>query len=355
MASRPPKVAIYALTSVGAERARLLGRGLEGSRLFLPRRLAGRVAGAEAFDRLGEVLAANFRSFGGHVLFCAAGMVVRSLAPLMRGKDRDPAVVVVDQRGRFAISLLSGHLGGANQLAGRVAEILGGQAVITTATDVEGLPSLEMVSREAGCAVENLGALARVSTVLLEGGQVEVFDPGGWLWSRLEPWPGRFKRLDREPTPRPDGPPLVWVGWRFLAADPPPAWLVVRPPCLVAGVGCNRGTAVGELESLLRRVFDQAGLSLACLGRLASVAAKRDEAGLLALARRLGVETEFFEAEQINAVEVPNPSEAAQRHLGVRSVCEATARLAARGGPLLVEKQKSPNATVAVALASSGS
>lgn len=349
MTALPQPLAVYAITPVGAELARTLALSLPGATLFLPRALAYRPDGEELFDRLTQALAANFHHFGGHVVLAAAGIVVRALAPLLQSKTQDPAVVVVDQAGRYAVSLLSGHLGGANALARRVAELLGGQAVITTATDTAGLPSLEMLAGELGLRVENLAALAKVSMSLLDGGQPAVHDPEGWLWPMLQRrWPGRFELLTPGQEDSLAEKPLIWVGWHLL--DPPPAWLVLRPPALSLGLGCNRGTSADEMEALLREALQSQGLSPASLCCLASVRAKSDEPGLLDLAARLNLPLKFYSAEELSAVEVPNPSATVARHMGVASVCEAAAMLAAGSRRLLVSKQKSPNVTLAVAL-----
>ena len=351
MKALPQPLAVYALTSAGAAQARRLVPALPQATLFLPQGLAGRQAGEEPFQRLAEALATNFAHYGGHVVFAAAGIVVRALAPLLRHKTSDPAVVVVDQAGRFAVSLLSGHLGGANALARRVAEALGGQAVITTATDSAGLPSLEMLAGELGLGVENLAALAPVSMALLEGRPPAVHDPQGWLWPILERrWPGLFARVTADQACAQQDQPLIWVGWRCL--EPPPGWLVLRPPALLVGLGCNRGASAEEMEALLRRVLAEEVLAPACLAGLASVQAKSDEAGLLELAARLGLTLKFYSPEELAQVEVPNPSPTVAKHMGVASVCEAAALLAAQSRRLLVSKQKSSNVTLAVALAS---
>ncbi|MBA4358018.1 MAG: cobalamin biosynthesis protein CbiG [Desulfovibrio sp.] len=340
-------VAVYALTRQGAQVARRLARSLASPRLFLPERLA--THGEAPFARLAQCLAANWALFGKHVVVAATGIVVRCLAPLLAGKAHDPAVVVVDQRGRFAVSLLSGHLGGANDLARQVADILGGQAVITTATDLEGLPSLEVAAREAGLKVMNLSALAGLSGRLLDGETVAVWDPGDWLWSRLDQsWPGLFHRQLDESRPGVETAPLAWVDWRDAPVGE--AWLVLRPPCLMLGMGCNRGAGADEMEQLIRNVLARHGLSPASAACLASVAAKRDEPGLIELAARLGLPLFFFSAEQLDAVEAPNPSRRVMAHMGTGSVCEAAAILAAKGGSLLAQKQTSKNATCAVAL-----
>lgn len=337
-------IAIYALTATGAASARRLAAGLgEGARLYLPARLAQ--ANEAAFARIAEALAANWPEHAGHVCFAASGIVVRAIAPLLIGKAADPAVVVCDPEGRYAVSLLAGHLGGANALARRVAAILGGQAVITTATDQAGLPSLEMLAAEAGLMVENLGALAGVSAALLDGQTVAVDDPAGWLLPRLmRDWPALF-------TPGPAGAagPSVGVDWRARA--PRPGELLLRPPAIWAGLGCNRGTAAAEMDDLLIATLAAHGLSPLALAGLASVAAKADEPGLHDLAQRRGLAIKFYPAAELDAVAVPNPSDQPARHVGTHSVAEAAALIAAGpGGSLIVQKQKSINATLALAL-----
>lgn len=339
-------VAIYALTAVGVDSARRLAPALGAdARLFLPERLAQAEAGETAFARLAPALASNWAAFDGHVLFAAAGIVVRALTGLIQDKASDPAVVVCDPAGRYAVSLLAGHLGGANALARRVAAALEGQAVITTATDQAGLPSLELVALEAGLRVENLKALAGVSAALLDGRSVAIDDPEDWLTSRLtRDWPGRFSAA----IPEANSGPSLGVDWR--SRPPRDGELLLRPPALWLGLGCNRGTAAGEMDELVTRVLAEAGLSSLALAGLASASAKAEEAGLLALAQTRGLETRFYDAQSLDAVAVPNPSDQPRRHLGTRSVAEAAALIAAGpGGRLLVEKRKSGNVTLAVA------
>ncbi|MBU2550887.1 MAG: cobalt-precorrin 5A hydrolase [Proteobacteria bacterium] len=339
-------IAIYALTGTGAETARRIAGGLDGSDLFLPRRLAWTKKGEYGFDRLGTLFEKNFQAYQGHVVIAAAGIVVRTLAPLLRDKTVDPAVVVLDPAGQYAVSLLSGHLGGANDLARRVAGLLGGQAVITTATDSAGKPSLEVLAREAGLAVENVRALARISGMLLDDRTVDVFDPEGWLWPALDPWPDDFCRLDSAPSAERDEP-LVWVGPE--AGDFPETWFLIRPPCLIVGLGCNRGTGETELAQLIETAFERHRLAVTAIAGLASIDLKRDEAGLLDLAKRMNKPLEFFSAGELARADAPSPSAQVKRHVGVESVCEAAALIAARTDWLVVTKQKSLNATLAVA------
>ncbi len=325
-------LAIYALTPAGLDLARRLASALDGA-VFAPERLAG--PGETGFAALGPCLAGNFRNFEAHVCVAAAGILVRLLAPLLGTKDRDPAVLALDQGGRFCVSLLSGHLGGANALARRVAAITGGTAVITTATDSAGLPSLDLLARERGLRIGDLSGVKRANAALLEGRVLRVQDPEGRLGD-LDP--ALFEPVDR------DGE--VVVDWR---AGQGPA-LRLHPPVLWAGVGCRRGTPPEEILGLLRQVFAGEGLALGSLAGLASVEDKRGETGLLAAASDLGAEIRFFTREELSRVPVATPSAAAREHLGLEGVCEAAAVLAANGR-LLVPKRKTARATLAVALA----
>ncbi|CAO0822154.1 cobalt-precorrin 5A hydrolase [Desulfarculales bacterium] len=178
-----------------------------------------------------------------------------------------------------------------------------------------------------------------------------MHDPEGWLWPILERrWPGLFALVSQEQVKGWPRQPLIWVGWHRL--EPPPSWLVLRPPALALGMGCNRGTGVDEMKALVRDVLQDQGLSPACLACLASVQSKSDEVGLLELAAHLGLPLNFFSPEELAVVEVPHPSTTVARHMGVASVCEAAALLAANSRRLLVSKHKSLNATLALGLAS---
>ncbi|HZE22274.1 MAG TPA: cobalt-precorrin 5A hydrolase [Desulfobaccales bacterium] len=345
MASPARPVKILALTPEGAVLARRLGQSLSGARCCLPRTLAGE-ADDLAFERLPEALREAFERGENLVCIMAAGIVVRGIAPYLKNKARDPAVVVVDEAGRFAVSLLAGHLGGANELARQVAAALGGTAVITTATDVQGLPALDVVAAAQGLVIENLPEVRAIQMALLKGQTVRVVDPEGFLDGLVSAYPGLFTvepDLDRALA---GSGPAVYVGFRERPW--PQEWLRLRPRNLVAGVGCHKGTAAAELVEFIKQIFQEEGLSLLSLKALVTIEAKKEEPGMREAARSLGVEFLWFTAADLEAVPVPNPSPRVARHLGVESVSEAAA-LKAGGAELIVPKRKGANATLAVA------
>ena len=173
-----------------------------------------RGAGDLIFHKLAQVFQEAFAGNDNLVCVMAAGIVVRGISPYLKGKDTDPAVVVVDEAGRFAVSLLSGHLGGANELARGVAQVLGGTPVITTATDVHGLPALDVLAAAHGLAIENLAGVRLIHMALLAGRPVRLVDPEGFLSGELSAYPELFRfepDLDRALA----GPgPTVYVGFR---------------------------------------------------------------------------------------------------------------------------------------------
>ena len=340
-------IAVYALTAPGARLGRALA-GRLGADLYLPDRLAGEFGG-RGFASLPPLVGSTWAQYGRHVFVAAAGIAVRAVAPHLRAKDRDPAVVVVDQRGRFAVSLVSGHLGGANALAREVAAITSGQAVVTTATDVEGVPAMDDLARERGLAVADTAAIKPVNVALLAGDPIQVCDPEGWLGLAAPPpeWAGRITVVPELAVWDPARPGVA-VSWRTV--PPQPEMLVLHPPCLCVGVGCRRGTPAAEISAALRVVLEEEGLALASVLCLGTVAEKQDEAGLLAAAAGLGKGLFFFSAGDLAEVAAPNPSERVAEHMGTPSVCEAAALLLAGSDALLVEKRVLGNVTLAVAL-----
>ncbi len=343
--------AVYALTPYGAVLARTIAQGLNGD-LFLPESLAAE-HGAVPFRRLMDAVADAFPRYRGHVFVAATGIVVRAIAPHLRSKDRDPAVVVLDSDGRFAISLLSGHLGGANDLARLAARITGGAPVITTATDSAGLESWDLIAARRGMVPANLRAVKALNMAALRGDPVTVCDPEDRLGRRKGDHsapPVLFvERADQLTEERPS----VLVTWHRPLDSTPAGCLVLHPRCLTAGVGCNRGTACEEILGLIRSVFQERGLALTSLSGLATIDAKRNEPGIHEAAEALGVPITFYSADTLGRIRVPTPSNTVKRHMGVESVCEAAALKRAGGNRLLVPKVRSKNATLAVALESS--
>jgi cobalt-precorrin 5A hydrolase/precorrin-3B C17-methyltransferase len=255
------------------------------------------------------------------VCFLATGAVVRLVAPLLSDKASDPGVVCVDEGGRFAVSLVGGHGGGANELAREVGELLGAEPVVTTATDSVGLPGLDTL----GYPVE--GDVAGVSRAMLDGEPVTLKAELTWPLPPLR---------------------VVASGGEYslrvtdTVVESSEREVVLRPPSLVVGVGASKGAPVDEVLGLVEDALRDAGLSAKSVAELATVDAKAEEPGILGAAERLGVPVVTYSAEELATVDVPNPSDAPLAAVGTPSVAEAAALV--RGGELLVPKRKSERA-----------
>ncbi|MFC9672464.1 precorrin-3B C(17)-methyltransferase [Streptomyces sp. NPDC056949] len=301
--------------------------------------ISATAAGAVARDRLASAWPSRTRVYEGSVgdavrrafteceqvvCFLATGAVVRLVAPLLRDKHVDPGVVCVDEAGRFAVSLLGGHEGGANALAREVAAVLEAEPVVTTATDAVDVPGLDTL----GLPVE--GDVAGVTRAILDGEPVALHAE---LAYPLPALPGNV-------APGRAAAHAIRVSDR--AVEPADREVVVRPPSLVVGVGASKGAPADEVLGLVRDALRDAGLSPLSVARLATVDAKAAEPGIVAAAEQLGVPVVSYGAGTLAAVAVPNPSDAPLDAVGTPSVAEAAALVA--GGELLVPKRKSVRA-----------
>jgi cobalt-precorrin 5A hydrolase / precorrin-3B C17-methyltransferase len=304
------------------------------------RRNATHLAGAWPDTRLyegraKEALHRAWNECDGIVLFLATGAAVRLITSLLESKHRDPGVVTVDDAGNFAVALCGGHEGGANALAARVAEALGGTPVITTASDSVGFPAIDSIGEKLGLRLEGESDLAAVGAALVSGEKVCLVTDRRWP---LGPLPENIVRTEQWEAP------MILISDR-LVETPRPA-VVYRPPSLVAGVGCSRGVGAEEIGDLLRRSLAEAGLTEMSVAALASIDVKRDESGLLEAAEKLDVPIHFHPADALSVVETPNPSEVVLEAVGTPSVAEAA--VISSGAELVLGKRKSANATVAI-------
>lgn len=288
------------------------------------------------------------------VFIMASGIVVRTIAPLLKDKRTDPAVVVLDEAGKHAISLVGGHLGGANDLAREVAAHLGGEAVITTASDVNNLPSIDLWARDNNLVIENWDVLPLVATSYLNNGGLRVYCD-----IPLELPPEFLRMAD------PRFADAIITNSRDVYAGSPrctitgegcstgacrvKGQLTLRPVNLVTGIGCNSGTSLDEIENAVQRTLDEHDLVFLSLHSLATIDIKGSEPGLRGFAEKYGLALHTYSRSDLNAVPGVARSEAAFKATGAYGVSEPAALLAAGADKLLVPKQKKGNVTVAVA------
>ncbi len=346
-------IGLIAVTAAGREAAARLSSVLPGSSVYP--------------GPAPQALARGFAECDQIVCFLTVGATVRLIAPLLTSKAEDPGVVCVDEARRFAIPVVGSHAGGANHLAQRVADILGATAVITTASDAQGVPALDEFGTGLGFVVAQGSNLAEVGAAMLSGDRVTLSMEQTW------PVPAMPRNVVRAAGPEP-GVPAIVITDRLASDGPagsppragngplstgsaglrPPAApapsVIYRPPTLLLGAGASRGVTAVEMGDLIDAALADAGLSPDSVCGVATVDLKDDEQGLLEAARERGLDVTSYPPQELAGVPVPNPSEAVRAATGTPSVAEAAALLAAGdGATLAVAKRKSARATVAIA------
>lgn len=318
-----------------------------------------RETGAGKVEHYGPQVARSWTARPQDLVFIGAmGICVRLIAPVVRDKHADPAVVCVDSAGQFAISVMSGHLGGANELTRRVARILGARPVITTQSDAEGLWPLDTLARRYGwqqaysAPMNSIIAhyVGRRPTCLHSEVRTEGAD---WMERTAAPHVQIYHGEQEMPPPPPaaegaEGGLTVRVTCRPLTGGG--MQLAYYPPVLHLGLGCARGCPVADIPQEIERILHVHGLSELALGTIDTIEQKQYEPLLQALAARWPwAKVRIHTAEGLRDIDVPNPSAYAMKYVGTPSVCEAAALTY---GPLLMQKQKGPDFTVAASISS---
>ena len=310
--------------------------------LALARQLAEACPGAVA--RCGEDgvpladwTAAQFAQSDALIFVGAVGIAVRAIAPHCRSKATDPAVVVLDECGRFAIPLLSGHLGGANDLARRLAKVCGAVPVITTATDANGVFAVDEWAKRQRCLVAEPPRIKTVSGALLAGRTVQF--AGDW---------------PIQDTPPAGVEPVGDTAQADFALTLTPALmpnaLHIIPRIAVLGIGCKRGIPADKLADAFAAFCTETKLAPQSITAVASIDLKKDEPGLAEFCQKQGWSVTFYTADELrNAPGQFTHSDFVQSVTGVDNVCERAAVLAA-DGPVWAHKWVRDGVTFAVAL-----
>ncbi len=312
------------------------------------RELAGRLAAAENGSVRDENLPLAvwtreaFRTCEALIFVGAAGIAVRAVSPYVRSKAEDPAVLCVDELGRWVIPLLSGHLGGANALAGEIAALTGGEAVITTATDLNGAFAVDLWAGMQGMHVLQPERIRQVSAKILRGREIRICCP----------FPVKGTRPERVSLWGDAGSPAmaaeeadVLVSYRITGTKA----LQLVPCVLSLGIGCRKGISDTQLESGFRSFCEERGIHPQAVAQAASIDRKRSEPCLLRFCERHGWTVQWFSADELQSVEGSfSASGFVEQTVGVDNVCERAAVLAS-GGTLVEAKYAFDGVTFALA------
>lgn len=346
---------VIGVTKNGAVLARKLAKGLNGEAV-IPEKFGVNGTSVYADSALAEVRR-RWAKAQNLVLVMPTGVATRAVAPLLREKTVDPAVVVVDEGGNWAIPLIGGHLAGANELAEQIEDLIEARAVVTTASDLQGLPSLDMLARDAGWGVE--GALTHVMGCLVNGENVGVFtaesaEDAEKKLSEVLAIEHVERVADLNALEIDDYSGVIIVSDRALSdrhLHLLRKGVVFRPKTLTIGMGCKRDTSLSELRDALQTTLRDAELAIDSIRAISTVDLKADESGLIALANELGVPLMAVNSEQlaVNSGQFGELSaSAATEKLGLVGVAEPTALIVSEG-ELIVKKRSFAHCTVAIA------
>lgn len=348
------KVAVLAITKNGIEIGLSLKRQFSAWKVYAPSKFSSNNSEIEWFDdsatvKIGEL----FKTNDALVCIFSLGAVIRLITPHMKDKKTDPAVVVIDDTGKFVISTLSGHLGGANQLAEEIASVLRATAIITTAADVNKTIAVDLVGKEFGWEIDDDSTVTRVSALMVNEEKIGVFQDAGekewWLPKKELPKNVKiYNSLDELESSDCRG--FLIISDRVIAKNELLKNAVVyRPKTLVIGVGLHWDTTKDTIMEGLNHCMKKFNISTKSIARFASIRKEAHVKGLQDLANELNVLVDYYEKGELAQITIPNPSETVQAFEGTPSVSEASA-LRSSGGELIVEKQKfPPNLTIAIA------
>jgi len=346
--------AVYAITRHGLGIAARLAGTLGEADIYVSEKLLqaaratpGLAAALALKLPMGPVLAETFTAYDCHVFIISVGAVVRMIAPLLKDKKIDPAVVCIDDAARFAICVLSGHVGRGNFFTDRVADVLGAQSVVTTASDAIGTLTVDILGRDFGWTLDDpnrnvtrgCAAVVNAAPVLFVQ---ETGEPNWWPLDKPLP-PGVRYTSSLEGVDAHAFEILLIATDREIKTVHPEHWdnaVIYRPRSLVVGIGCDKGSSAEMVERGMLAVLARNHLSPKSVKGLATIDKKKDEPAILSLAERFGWPLEIYTAEELDRVPgIENPSDTVMRHVGTRGVAEPAALLRAGAERLLVPKQ----------------
>jgi cobalt-precorrin 5A hydrolase len=286
-----------------------------------------------------------------NALIClfSLGAVIRLIASNLKDKKTDPAVIVIDDKMNFVISVLSGHLGGANELTSIIANRLNSIPVITTAADVNKTIAVDLLGKEFGWKIDDASNVTKISAHMVNEENIGVFQNAGnknWL-KNLPKNVKVYQNLDELKDSNSKG--NLIISDKTIEAEFLNNSVIYRPPTLVVGIGLHWNTSKEKIKDGIEKCFKKFNLEPKSISKLTSIKKPNDVQGLLDLGQEMKIPVEFIDREELAKIPAPNPSETVKEFEGTSSVSEAAA-IKVSGGKLIVEKQKfPPDLTIAVA------
>ncbi|WP_071397020.1 cobalt-precorrin 5A hydrolase [Bacillus tuaregi] len=350
--------ALVAITKHGVELSRRLHKLFAQSDLYYMSKFEKgdeEAKGIQLFSGSVRLLLPTlFQQYKGIIMIISLGAVVRMIAPILQDKNTDPGVVVIDDRGENVISVLSGHLGGANELTHQVAAALDAKPIITTASDVQKTIPVDLFGAQFGWVWDSPEKLTPVSASVVNEEHVAVVqesgEPDWWLYDT--PIPKNiviYSSIEEAIEAKPNA--ALVVTHRLLPREEEVLvenGIVFRPKTVVIGMGCNRGTSVEEIESVIQETLIELDISIKSVKALCTIDLKKDETGLLEIVEKYGWEFIYYSPEELNMAGIEAPSETVYKYTGAYGVSEPAVRIYTGAEKLELVKRKSGNVTISV-------
>jgi len=296
-----------------------------------------------------EKIVELFKNNKALICLFSLGAVIRLIAPHLKDKKNDPAVIVIDDKTNFVISVLSGHLGGANELTQTIAEKLNAIPVITTAADVNKTIAVDLLGRDLGWKIDDDSTVTKISAYMVNEEKIGVYQDAGKInWFKELPKNVKiYERLGDLKESNSKG--HLIISDKIMNDDFLKDSVIYRPPSLVIGIGLHWETSKEKIKNGIDICLTKFNLSSKSIVKLVSIKKPSDVQGLIDIGKEMGVPVEYVDKEELSHVSVPNPSKTVKAFEGTSSVSEAAA-IKVSGGKLIVEKQKfPPDLTIAIA------
>ena len=344
------KTVVLAITKNGIKIGENLKKLFPDWSIFAPSKLTTEAAGITWYsepttDKIVEL----FKNNNALICLFSLGAVIRLIAPHLKDKKTDPAVIVIDDKANFVISVLSGHIGGANELTEEIAEKLGALPVITTAADVNKTIAVDLVGREFNWKIDDDSTVTKISAHMVNEEPIGILQEVGeknW-YKNLPKNVMIYEKMDD--LKKSNSKAHLIISDKIIDDEISNESVIYRPPSLVIGIGLHWDTTKETIREGIDHCLEKFKLSSKSIAKLVSIKKPQDVQGLIDLGEEMGIPVEYVNREDLAEISAPNPSETVKAFEGTASVSEAAA-IKVSGGELIVEKQKfPPNLTIAIA------
>ena len=344
------KTSVLAITKNGVNIGENLKKLFPEWSIFAPSKLSNEKTGITWYSEpTSKKIVELFKSNNALICIFSLGAVIRLIAPYLKDKKTDPAIIVIDDKTNFVISVLSGHIGGANELTEEIADKLGALSVITTAADVNKTIAVDLVGREFNWKIEDDSTVTKISAHMVNEEPIGIFQEAG-----NKNW---YKKLPKnvliyenmEDLKKSNSKACLIISDKVIDKEISKESVIYRPPSLVIGIGLHWDTTKETIREGIKDCLDKFQLSSKSIAKLVSIKKPEDVQGLIDFGKEIGIPVEYVNREDLAEISAPNPSETVKTFEGTASVSEAAA-IKVSGGELIVEKQKfPPNLTIAIA------